>query len=47
VLLGYANREHEPAGRLNPRTAITTASTTPVPTTTEGDDDSQGSEADD
>ncbi len=46
VLLGYANRESEPAGRLNPRTNITTTSTTPVQTTT-GDDGSLGSERDD
>ena len=48
VLLGYANREPEPAGRLNPRTSIATTSTTPVQTTTTGDDDgSRGSERDD
>jgi len=48
VLLGYANREPEPAGRLNPRTTIATTSTTPVQTTTTGDDDgSRGSERDD
>lgn len=46
VLLGYANREPEPAGRLNPRTSLTTTSTTPVQTTT-GDDGSLGSERDD
>jgi hypothetical protein len=46
VLLGYANREPEPAGRLNPRTSITTTSTMPVQTTT-GDDGSHGSERDD
>ena len=46
VLLGYANREPEPAGRLNPHTSITTTSTTPVQTTT-GDDGSLGSERDD
>ena len=48
VLLGYANRQPEPAGRLNPRTSIATTSTTPVQTTTTGDDDgSRGSERDD
>jgi hypothetical protein len=47
VLLGYANREPGPAGRLNARTTITTPSTTPVPTTTAGDDGSHGSEPDD
>ena len=47
VLLGYANREPEPAGRLNPRTSIATTSTTPVPTTTGDDDGSRGSERDD
>jgi len=47
VLLGYANREPEPAGRLNPRITITTTSTTPVQTTTAGDDGSHGSEPDD
>ena len=47
VLLGYANREPEPAGRFNPRTSITTMSTTPVQTTTAGDDGSRGSEQDD
>ena len=46
VLLGYANREPDPAGRLSPRTTITTPSTTPVQTTT-GDDGSHGSEPDD
>jgi hypothetical protein len=46
VLLGYANREPEPAGRLNPRTSLTTTSTTPVQTT-RGDDGSLGSERDD
>jgi hypothetical protein len=46
VLLGYANREPEPAGRLNPRTSITTTSTSPVQTTT-GDEGSFGSEQDD
>lgn len=48
VLLGYANRQPEPAGRLNPRTSIATTSTAPVETTTTGDDDgSRGSERDD
>jgi hypothetical protein len=47
VLLGYANREPEPAGRLNPRTSIATTSTTPVQTTTGDDDGSRGSERDD
>jgi hypothetical protein len=47
VLLGYANREPEPAGRLSPRTTITTTSTTSVQTTTAGDDGSHGSEPDD
>ena len=47
VLLGYANREPGPAGRLSPRTAITTPSTPPVQTTTAGDDGSHGSEPDD
>ena len=48
VLLGYANREPEPAGRLNPRTSIATTSTTPVQTTTTTDDDvSRRSERDD
>ena len=47
VLLGYANREPEPAGRLSPRTTITTTSTTPVQTTTAGDDGSRSSEPDD
>ena len=48
VLLGYANRQPEPAGRLNPRTSIATTSTTPVQTTTTGNDDgSRGSERDD
>ena len=46
VLLGYANREPEPAGRLNQRAPVTTTSTTPVQTTT-GDDGSLGSEQDD
>ena len=47
VLLGYANREPEPAGSLNSRTAITTtAPSTPVQTTT-GDHGSHGSEPDD
>ena len=53
VLLGYANRAPEPAGRLSPRTAVTTTSTTPARTktpartTTTGDDGSHGSEPDD
>jgi hypothetical protein len=47
VLLGYANLEPSPDGRLSPRTTITPGSTTPVPTTTGGDDGSQGSEPDD
>ena len=48
VLLGYANREPEPAGSLNSGTAITTTSTTPVQTTTTaGDDGARGSEPDD
>ena len=47
VLLGYANREPGPAGRLSPRTTITTTSTTPVHTTTASDDSSHGSEPDD
>ena len=47
VLLGYANREPAPAGRLSPRATITTTPTTPVPTTTTGDDGSHGSEPDD
>ena len=47
VLLGYANREPEPAGRLSPRTTITTISTAPVQTTTVGDDGSRSSEPDD
>ena len=48
VLLGYANREPEPAGRLNPRTSIATTPTTPVQTTTRTDDNgSRGSEPDD
>ena len=38
VLLGYANRGPEPAGRLSPRTTITTISTAPVQPTTVGDD---------
>ena len=47
VLLGYANREPEPAGSLNSRTAITTtAPPTPVQTTTD-DHGSYGSEPDD
>ena len=46
VLLGYANREPEPAGSLNSGTAITTTSTTPVQTTT-GDNDSRSFEPDD
>ena len=46
VLLGYANREPDPAGRLSPRTTITTTSTTPVQTTA-GDDGSHGSGSDD
>ncbi len=48
VLLGYANREPEPAGRLSPRTTITTTSTTPSQTaTTAGDDGPRSSEPDD
>lgn len=48
VLLGYANREPEPVGRLSPHTTTTTpASTTPVQTTTGDDDGSHGSEPDD
>ena len=48
VLLGYANREPEPAGRLSPRTTITTTSTTPSQTaTTTGDDGPRSSEPDD
>lgn len=48
VLLGYANREPEPVGRLSPHTTSTTpASTTPVQTTTGDDDGSHGSEPDD
>ncbi len=47
LLLGYANRDPEPAGRLNPRATITTTPTTPVQTTTAGDDGSHGSEPDD
>ena len=47
VLLGYANREPEPAGRLSPRTPITTTPTTPSQTTTAGDDGSHDSEPDD
>ena len=48
VLLGYANREPEPAGRLSPRTTITRTSTTPSQTaTTAGDDGSRSSEPDD
>ena len=50
VLLGYANRAPEPAGRLNPRTSIATTSTTPGKTTTTtatDDDGSRGSEPDD
>ncbi len=47
VLLGYASREPQPAGRLSPRTTITTTPITPVQTTTAGDDGSHGSEPDD
>ncbi len=47
LLLGYANRDPEPAGRLNPSATITTTPTTPVQTTTAGDDGSHGSEPDD
>lgn len=47
VLLGYANREPEPVGRLSPHTTTTPASTTPVQTTTGDDDGSHGSEPDD
>ncbi len=46
VLLGYASREPQPAGRLSPRTTITTTSTAPAQTTG-GDDGSAGSESDD
>ena len=46
VLLGYANRDPAPAGRLSPRTTVTTTSTPPVHTTT-GDEDSRSSEPDD
>jgi hypothetical protein len=43
VLLGYANREPQPAGRLSPRTTLTTTTPpTPVQTTTD-DDGSHGS----
>ena len=48
VLLGYANREPEPAGRLSPHTTIATTSTTPIQTaTTRGDDGSRNVEPDD
>jgi lactam utilization protein B len=50
VLLGYADRAPEPAGRLTPRRSIATPSTTPVQTTTTTptqDDGSRGSERDD
>jgi hypothetical protein len=48
VLLGYASRDPEPAGRLSPRTTLpTTTSTLPVQTTTTDDDGSHGSEPDD
>ena len=47
VLLGYANREPEPAGRLNPRTTITTTLNHARPDDTAGDDGSRGSERDD
>ncbi len=46
VLLGYASRDPQPAGRLSPRTTITTTSTAPAQTTG-GDDGSAGSESDD
>jgi hypothetical protein len=47
VLLGYANREPEPAGKLSPHTTIATTSTTPIQTTTTGDDGSRNVEPDD
>jgi hypothetical protein len=46
LLLGYANRDPVPAGRLNPRSTITTTPTKPAQTTTR-DDGSLSSERDD
>jgi hypothetical protein len=47
VLLGYANRDPAPAGRLSPRDTVTTTSTSTLQTTTAGNDDSHDSEPDD
>ena len=48
VLLGYADREPEPAGRLSPHTTIATIPTTPSQTATTADnDDSSSVEPDD